>query len=183
MKDLSQLIKQSTAGNASAQRELYMRFRSKWYMVSLRYGKNKHEADDILQEGLIQIYKDIDQFDPNRSGFETWSTRLISHAALKYLKKNAWHQTLTDLDEAKESADFSENSLDRLAAKELTDMLQQLPVGYRLIFNLHVLEGFNHREIAKKLKISEGTSKSQLFKARSMLRKKLEHHLTEYVDK
>ena len=183
MKDLLKLIKQSANGHESAQRELYMRYRTKWYMVSLRYGKNKHEADDILQEGLIQVYKDLHQFDPKRSKFDTWSTRLISHAALRYLKKNSWHQALGDIEELPETSDPNEDTIDQLSAKELTEIIRKLPLGYRVVFNMFVMEGYGHKEIAEKLNISEGTSKSQLSKARKMLRTILEHHLIEYSQK
>lgn len=91
MKELRLLIKQSIKGEEDAQRALYLKYRVKWYMQCLRYGKNKQEADDILQEGLIRIFKDLHQFDEERASFQTWTARLISHAALRYLKRNSWH--------------------------------------------------------------------------------------------
>ena len=176
-KSLQILIKDSISGRESAQRTLYLRYRVKWYMQCLRYGKNKYEADDMLQEGLIQIFKDLHQFDAKRASFETWTSRLISHAALRYLKKNSWNNAFEEIEEANDLSESSETIHDKLAAKELTLLIQSLPMGYRVIFNLF-LEGFSHQEIAEQLNITIGTSKSQLFKAKRMLRKKLEFHLT-----
>ncbi len=181
MKALQIVIAESIEGLEEAQRELYLRYRTKWYMLCLRYGKNRYEADDIFQEGLIRVYKDLHQFDEKRSAFETWSSRLMSHAALRYLKKNSWHQTIMNIDEVPESSEENETIYDQLAAKELTTLIQQLPIGYRIVFNMYVLEGYGHKDIAKELDITEGTSKSQLFKAKKMLRSKIEFQLTEYT--
>jgi len=174
---LQKLIKDSINGQEEAQRELYLKYRVKWYMLCLRYGKTKQEADDILQEGLIQVFKDLYQFDERRSKFDTWSSRLISHAALRYLKKNSWHQTFADIDEINEPIEKIETIYDQLAAKELIELIRELPMGYRIVFNMHVLEGYSHKEIASELDITEGTSKSQLFKAKKMLRQKIEFQL------
>lgn len=183
MTNLQTLIKQSVNGQEEAQRVLYLKYRVKWYMLCLRYGKNKYEADDMMQEGLIQVFKDLHQFDETRASFDTWSSRLMSHAALRYLKKNSWHQTFKDIDEVEDSSGLRETIYDQLAAKELTVLIQQLPMGYRIVFNMFVLEGFSHKEIAKELDITEGTSKSQLSKAKRMLRNKIEFQLTEYSKK
>ncbi len=180
MKQLQTIIKDSIRGKETAQRALYEEYRVKWYMQSLRYGKNKYEADDILQEGLIQVFKDLKQFDPKRSSFSTWSSRVISHAALRYLKKNNWYETVTDIEEAYDLAETSETVYDQLAAKELISIIQTLPIGYRIVFNMYVIENYTHKEIAEKLEIKEGTSKSQLSKAKRMIREKIEYHLTEY---
>ncbi|MFK8102590.1 MAG: RNA polymerase sigma factor [Saprospiraceae bacterium] len=180
MEKLLTLIELSIRGQEEAQRELYLAYRTKWYMLCLRYGKNKYEADDIFQEGLIQVFKDLKQFDARRASFDTWSSRLMSHAALRYLKRNSWNQNFTTLEEVETATETNENIYDQLAAKELTALIQELPTGYRVIFNLYVLEGYQHKEIAKQLKISEGTSKSQLSKAKKMLRERLEFHLTEF---
>ena len=181
MKQLQNIIKDSIKGKENAQRELYLEYRVRWYMQCLRYGKNKYEADDILQEGLVQVFNDLQQFDENKSSFYTWSSRVITHAALKYLKKNNWHETLTDIEEAYDLKEPAESVYDKLAAQELTALIQTLPIGYRIVFNMFVIEDLTHKEIAKQLGITEGTSKSQLSKAKNMMREKIEFHLTEYV--
>lgn len=180
MRPLTTLINRSAKGHEEAQRELYVNYRVKWYMVSKRYARNNAEADDIFQEGLIQIYKDLHQFDSTRSSFDTWSSRVISHAALRYLRKHNWHNSMDDLEAAYDNVSEDETILEQLAAKELIGLLQSLPTGYRLVFNLFVLEGFSHKEIADKLNINEGTSRSQLAKAKRVLRKKLEYQLSQY---
>ncbi len=171
------------AGKEEAQRALYLEYRTKWYMLCLRYGKNRFEADDMLQEGLIQIFKDLHQFDVNRGSFATWSSRVLSNAALRYLKKQNWHNSIANIEEVYDHAVSEEDAYDKLAAKELTAFVQQLPMGYRLVFNMYVMEGYSHKEIAEQLEISVGTSKSQLSKAKKMLRNKLENVLTEYSKK
>lgn len=182
MDQLKDILKDSIKGKESAQRALYLKYRVKWYMQCLRYGKNKYEADDILQEGLIQVFKDLKQFDPNRASFATWSSRVISHAALRYLKKNNWYETITDIEEAYDLKETSETVYDKLAAEELVAIIQTLPLGYRIVFNMYVIEDYPHKEIAEKLGITVGTSKSQLSKAKKMIREKIEYHLTEYTN-
>ncbi len=153
-------------------------------MTCLRYAQNRYEADDIMQEGLIQIYQDLSQFDEKRSQFLTWSSRVIAHTALRFLKRNKWHDTFQSTDEIDDVEEDKANMIyEQIAAKEMTMMLQQLPVGYRLVFNMYVLEGYKHQEIAEKLNISAGTSKSQLYKAKKMLQTLLEHQFTEYERK
>ena len=167
-------------GDALAQRQLYDMHRTRWFMLCLRYGKSKSEAEDILQEGLIRIFKDLHQYDERRSQFSTWSNRLIVHAALHFLKKNQWHKSLLDIDDVHMDNHNSDEIYSKIAAKELTHLIQGLPIGYRLVFNMYVIEGYTHKEIAKELGIKEGTSKSQLFKAKRELRSKLDLQLTKY---
>ncbi len=177
MEKIQHIIKKAVAGHEKEQRMLYDEYRTRWYMLSLRYAKNSSQADDIFQEGLVQIFRDLHQFDITRSAFTTWSCRVLVNAALKYLKKHNWVNTLSDQEESNYYADESETIYDKLATKELTMLVQQLPLGYRIVFNMSVIEGYTHKEIAKELGISEGTSKSQLSKARRTLKKQLENLL------
>jgi len=164
-------------GNVAAQRGLYELYRSKWYMLSMRYAKSKFEADDLLQEGLVYIFKDLHMYNPEKGKFVNWSARVLVNASLRYLKKNSWHSQLTDIDDAYEAESTQETVYQKLAARELTLLLQQLPAGYRLIFNMYAIEGYSHKEISELVGISVGTSKSQLSKARKTLRMKLEKQL------
>ena len=177
MRDLDYIIRLCIRGDKKAQRELYLGYRTKWYMMAMRYGKKKQQADDIFQEGLIQIFNSLQLFDERKGNFSTWSTRILIYAALKFLKKYNWEDSFKNIEEALNYEDTQETIFENLAAKELTAMIQQLPLGYRLVFNLYVMEGYSHKEIAAELGISEGTSKSQLSKARKQLRAKLESHL------
>ena len=178
MNELQHIIKKAIQGNTAAQRAIYDQYATRWYMTSLRYGKNKMEAEDIFQEALINIFNRLQSFDHNRGAFTTWSTRVIINSAMTYLKKNNWSNSMAGLEDTYNTEIESETVYDKLSAKELTAHIQRLPLGYRLVFNLYAIEGFTHKEIAEQLDISIGTSKSQLFKARRELQRTLESQLT-----
>ena len=165
----SKVIKKCLRNNAKAQKALYDLHKVKWFMICLRYAPNKGEAEDMLQEGLISVFNNLKQYDPKRATFSAWSNKVMVNAALQYLRK--WknlnlNQSIDDYEEQ-----FAENDdiVDILSAKELNSFVQKLPDGYRVVFNLYVMEGYKHREIADMLSISENTSKTQLFKAKKML--------------
>ena len=168
------LIKKCKSNNARAQRELYEMYRVKWFMICLRYAHNKSEAEDMLQEGLISVFSEIKQYKPERASFAAWSNKIMVNAALQYLRK--WNKLKfnQDIDDHEDKFVQQEEAYGNLGAKELTGMVQKLPDGYRTVFNLYVVEGYKHREIAEMLSISENTSKTQLLKAKNMLRDQLE---------
>ncbi|MFT4666418.1 MAG: RNA polymerase sigma factor (sigma-70 family) [Polaribacter sp.] len=161
-------------GEEAAMNELYQSHERHWFRICLRYGRNRSEAQDIMQEGLIMIFRDLRQFDPSRGEFRSWSNRIMVNVALRYLKKFQWQLSFEDLDSVQSEQDYSETSIEKLSAKELTQVIQQLPTGYRIVFNMYAIEGYSHKEIAALLNIAEGTSKSQLSKAKKMLRQKIE---------
>lgn len=171
------LIARCLKHDETAQRQLYVKYRVRWYILCQRYGKTKFEADDLLQEGLISIFNSLHQYDSNKSQFSTWSSRVIVNAALRYLKKNSWNSTFSELDMAKNTNSTEVGIQEQLAERELIDLLQKLPTGYRIVFNMYAIEGYSHKEISAALEITIGTSKSQLSKARKMLRTQLETHL------
>lgn len=171
------IISKCLKGNDAAQRELYERYRVKWYMLSLRYAKSRDEANDIFQEGLICIFNDLHQYDSNRGQFSTWSCRVLVNAALRFLKKHSWNSMVAYLDHLDEMTSSEVSIIETLSAQELIGLLQKLPTGYRIVFNMYAIEGYSHKEIAEYLGIAEGTSKSQLAKARKVLREKLELQL------
>ncbi len=143
-------------------------------MICLRYARNRMEAEDMLQEGLISIFKELKQYDPSKAGFSSWSNKVMVNAALQYLRK--WKKLDFDknVDDYENFKTGEENVFDKIGAKELTALVQELPDGYRAVFNLYAIEGYKHREIAEILSISESTSKTQLLKAKKMLRNRLE---------
>ena len=173
----TELISQILDGYKSAERLLYDRYKSKWYMLALRYSRTKDEANDIMQEGLIEVFKDLHQYDARKSKFTTWSSRIMVHAALRYLKKTQWQNTFSDIANKDYDQSVKEDVYSKLAAEELTYMIQQLPTGYKIVFNMYVIEGYSHQEIADHLGIAVGTSKSQLSKAKKMLRNQLENQI------
>ncbi len=172
-----QLVAKILLGEKRSEQELYDRHERRWFRLCLRYGKSRMEAMDILQEGLIAIFKDLHQFDTEKGTFVHWSNRVLVNAALRFLKKNQWQQTFVALEAAENETEITEDALDKIAAKELILLIHQLPLGYRIVFNMYVIEGFSHKEIAEQLKITTGTSKSQLSKAKKALRSKLEYFL------
>ena len=168
------IIKKCLRGNSRAQKELYDTFKVKWFMICLRYAHNKMEAEDMLQEGLISVFKELKQFDAKRATFSAWSNKVMVNAALQHLRKWKKLNFTESVDDYQNKLANNENVFETLGAKELTTLVQNLPDGYRVVFNLYVMEGYKHREIADILSISENTSKTQLLKAKKMLRNQLE---------
>lgn len=152
---------------------LYEMYQHQWYALCLRYQKNEADACDVLQESVIKVFQNIKAYDPDKGEFGGWAYRVVLNENLQYLRKAKRHSH-DDLEQVFDLQDNRETALERISAQELTALIQQLPTGYRTVFNLYVIEGYGHKEIAKKLGISEGTSKSQLSKSKAMLRRKLE---------
>lgn len=177
MDNENKIIKKCLKGNAQAQRALYDEHKVKWFMICLRYAHDKSEAEDMLQDGLISVFKDLKQFDPKKAVFQAWSNKIMVNAALQYLRKWKKLNFNQSIDDYEERIPATENIIESLGAKELTELVQNLPDGYRTVFNLYVMEGYKHREIAEILNISENTSKSQLLKAKKILRNQLEEVL------
>ena len=170
----NKIIRKCLKNKAQAQRELYELYKVKWFMICLRYAHNKMEAEDMLQEGLISVFKELKQFDPNRATFSAWSNKVMVNAALQHLRKWKKQNFTETVDDYENKVAYDENVFETLGARELTVMVQNLPEGYRVVFNLYVIEGYKHKEIAEILSISENTSKTQLLKAKRMLRNQLE---------
>jgi RNA polymerase sigma factor (sigma-70 family) len=172
------LIAGCIAGDRLMQEELYNRFAPKMYAVCLRYANNSDDAQDLLQEGFIKVYKNIQRFRAEGS-FEGWIRRVFINSSIEHLrKKSAKLMTVTEKEEGTiEDTDIS--ALDTMAEKDIIKLIQDLSPGYRTVFNLYVIEGFAHKEIAEQLGISEGTSKSQLARAKSILQKKVAQYLSD----
>ncbi len=168
------LIKKAKKGDKSAAHQLYLLHEWHWFRICLRYGKNRSEARDIFQEGAANIFKNLKQFNSKRGQFQSWSNRIMVNTALKYLKQQHRQQPFENLETAHHSVDNGESILDKIALKELIAIVQQLPLVYRLVFNMYVMEGYSHKEIAEKLEIPVATSKSRLSKAKKALRQQLE---------
>jgi RNA polymerase sigma factor (sigma-70 family) len=143
-------------------------------MICLRYAHNKMEAEDMLQEGLISVFKELKQYDPKKASFSAWSNKVMVNAALQHLRKWKKMNFSDDIEDYKNNFSYDEEVFTKLGVKEITTMVQKLPEGYRIVFNLYVMEGYKHKEIAEMLSISESTSKTQLLKAKKMLRNQLE---------
>jgi RNA polymerase sigma factor (sigma-70 family) len=149
------------------QRVLYQRFAPKMYGVCLRYAGNAEEAEDILQEGFIKVFNKMGSFRKEGS-FEGWVRRIFVNTAIEHFRKKVRLQPITDYEEETIEGKYL-SVLDNLAEKDIIQLVQQLSPGYRTVFNMYVVEGYTHRQIAEELGISEGTSKSQLSRAKQIL--------------
>jgi len=163
----SDLIQGCMEGNRRMQEELYKRFSPRMYAVCLRYAGNAEEAEDILQEGFIKVFKKLNSF-RSEGSFEGWVRRIFVNTAIEHFRKKRYLQPVTEKEENTiEGKYFS--VLDELAEKDILALVQELSPGYRTVFNMYVVEGYTHKEIADMLEISEGTSKSQLSRAKVIL--------------
>lgn len=163
----------------AAQVQLYKQYQTTWYMICLRYHKSREDAQDVLQNALIKIFTKLEQFDIQKGNFKAWSSKVVVNENLMFLRSKVKTFKVDAIEDVLFIPDQSESALDILSAEELTKMIQKLPAGYRAVFNLYVIEGFSHQEIADMLDINIGTSKSQLSKARKLLQKQLESLLQE----
>jgi RNA polymerase sigma factor (sigma-70 family) len=167
-----ELIEKCLENDPRAQEFLYKRFSRQMYGVCLRFARNTLEADDILQEGFIKVFTYLKDFRQDGS-FEGWIRRTIVNTAINYYnsKQNEWNET--SIDKAQFYQSETEDVLDKISAADLLNIIHELPEGYRMVFNLYIIEGYNHQEIAEMLHISENTSKSQLSRARMALQERL----------
>ncbi len=171
------IIEGCVAGKRSAQSSLYRKYAAVMLAVCLRYAQNRDEAEDILQEAFLKIFQHIGTY-RNEGSFEGWMKRIMINHALNYFRKQRRAPFLEDIATISETeiVDNEEAPVFQspVSAETLISLIQTLPPGYRLVFNLYVFEDYSHREISRELNISENTSKTQLLKARRMLRRKLE---------
>lgn len=169
---LDELIKQCANNDRKAQKEIYRLFAGKLFSICLKYSKNKQEAQDNFQDGFIVIFEKIGQFN-FKGSFEGWLKRvMINTVLLKYRKKNVLNIVTEDIpDEVIVDVDDDEISLDFLL-----NLINELPDRYRMVFNLYALDGYSHKEISEMMQIAEGTSKSNLARARAILKQKIEIH-------
>ncbi len=168
---LNKIIKGCVKKDNASREKLYRMFSSKLYGVCLRYSKNVDDAKDIMQEGFIKIFQKIEQY-KGAGSFEGWMKRIMINCALEKYRNMYYLNEYDDSFVHKDSL-INENEADKLTEQELLNLIHQLPSKYRMVFNMYAIEGYSHKEIAAILKISEGTSKSNLSRARAILQKKL----------
>ncbi len=166
-----EIIKGCLNDNIKCQQKLFELYAGKMMTVCLRYSKDQMEAEDMLQDAFIRVFKYIHQFKFDGS-FEGWVRRVVVNTALKYVTKKKLKFTDTDdYNEAKNQ--LQSYAYSNLGEEEILKLINQLPEGYRLVFNLNIIEGYSHDEIGKMLNIEASTSRSQLVKARKMLQNKI----------
>jgi RNA polymerase sigma factor (sigma-70 family) len=171
---LKKIIQGCLDNNRQSQSELYKMFAGKMYGVCLRYARDHSDAQDVLQEGFVKVFRNLHEFKWSGS-FEGWMKRIfVNHALDKYRSRFSF-LSLDDLGQSDDLVvqnDFS--PVDSLSEKEILALIQQLPDQYRIVFNLYVVEGLSHQEIAVLLNIGESTSRSNLARARTILKEKLD---------
>lgn len=163
------LIQLCKRGKPSAQREVYSRFSPMMFAVALRYTNRRADAEDILQDAWVKVFRHIKSFTEHNS-FEGWLRRIVVNTAITHYRRNQKHAFQLDVDEVHATpADFEAFKELEFTREELAAAIAQLPKGYGIVFNLYVIEGYKHKEISEQLGIDLNTSKSQLSRARKYL--------------
>lgn len=173
----SDLIRGCLKDDRRMQEELYRRFSPRMYAVCLRYAGNAEEAQDILQEGFIKVFKKLNSF-RSEGSFEGWVRRIFVNTAIEHFRRKKYLMPVTEREENTIEGKYL-SVLNNLAAADIMALVQELSPGYRTVFNLYVVEGYSHKEIGDILGISEGTSKSQLSRAKVIL----QDMVKKYIDK
>lgn len=166
----NELIDGCRNGNRASQKALYDRFCKKMMVVCLRYSKSTPEAEDILQEGFVKVFQGLEGFRQDAK-LETWMTRIMVNTALNHHRKKLYLYPMVDVEDI--DLPQTEVSLSGIHFTQLLEMIRALPQECQVVFNLFAIEGYGHKEISEMLGISEGTSKSQFARARSLLQSRL----------
>ena len=176
--DDSAILRGCLKGERKYQKMLYDKYAPKMYSICLGYARDRSEAKDILQEGFIKVFRNLKDFKVE-SSLDSWIWKIITNTAIDHYRQK---KRLGENIESNPGADYlqiPEKSMDQIGYDNIIDIINQLPDGARVVFNLHVLEGYTHKEIAKMLNITEGTSKSQLNRAKNLLKKMLPLEMNE----
>lgn len=181
-----QIIEGCLSGKRKAYNWLYRKYASVMMGICMRYCKNRDDSEDVLQEGFIKVFSNMEKY-RHEGSFEGWIKRIMVNAAIDHYQHNlrhAYHKDVEDLEDKTVIDDHSGHDpgppqFTDIPKKKLMEIIRSLPDGYRMVFNLYAIEGLSHKEIANALSISENTSKTQLMKARRSLRGKLNEHIRQ----
>ena len=165
-------IEKAKAGDRRAQKSIYDELSGKMFAVCLRYMGDRESAEDILQDGFVTLFSKLDSYSGEGS-FEGWARKIFVNTALMCLRKKDILKNTDDVETAWDVSSNDPSVIQRIGYKELLDLVAELPPGFRTVFNMYVLEGYSHKEIAEELGISETTSRSQLQRARALLQSKI----------
>ncbi len=175
MKDLKKIIKGCIQQNRSDQYRLYARYSKKMFGICLRYAASHDEAQDILQEGFVKVFSNLASFE-GQGSFEGWVRRIIVKIAIEKYRERLHYLPLEKVIDYEQHVHHN-GGLDALHTRDILGFVQKLPVQYRMVFNLYVLEGYSHKEIGAMLNISESTARSNLARARMLLKGKLNQEM------
>lgn len=171
--EFEELVKECLNGNSVARKQLYEQFARQMYTVCMRYARSKEDADDIFNQSFLNIYEKLYQL-KNPKALAGWVKSACVNTSLEYARKNYKVQDITEsINEEKDWDTAMNQAVSKMALADLTRLIQQLPEQYKRVFNLYIVDGYSHKEIAEKLEISIGTSKSNLHDARKLLKTKI----------
>ncbi len=170
MKDI-EIIKGCLREDPACQKTLFERYAPKMFTVCRRYARHHMEAEDMMQDGFVKVFDNLEQFS-FKGSFEGWIRRIMVNTALKHYRKSSFQKEQIGFEDY-QTATVAPEAISALGEEEIMNLIANLPDGYRVVFNLYVLEGFSHQEIGEALKIAESTSRSQLVKARKMLQSRI----------
>jgi RNA polymerase sigma-70 factor (ECF subfamily) len=176
---LELIIKGCIDNDRQSQKELYGNFYSYAMSICIRYTGNQADAIEVLNDGFLKVFLNIKKFDIDKP-FKPWLRRILVNSCLDHIKKNAKHNQLADISEAEVSQSTLETPDHNLNYEEILTKIGQLSPGYRAVFNLYVIDGYKHSDIASLLGITESTSKSNLTRAKAILRAMLEREEVKY---
>ena len=165
------LLKGSRKGKPKSQEALYRRFAAAMYGICLQYASCEEDAQDIMQEGFVKVFRKLDQVN-NPAAFPGWIRRVMINTALEKYRSQVILQRMDDVREEADEA-LDDGIFDKLTCQELVELIQTLSPRYRMVFNLYAIDGYTHQEISEELGISIGTSKSNLSRARGVLQEKI----------
>lgn len=170
--NIEELITYSLRGDRFAQKSLFEHFAGRMMSLCHRYAKDKQEAEDILQEGFIKVFKNLKNY-KGKGSFEGWIRTIIVNTALNKRSKLSFTREKSVEEAELYEEGYEPSIISKLSADEILKIINKLPEGYKIVFNLYAIEGYSHKDIAELLGIEEGTSRSQLAKARKMLKEKI----------
>jgi RNA polymerase sigma-70 factor (ECF subfamily) len=171
LEDLEDIVVKCAAGDSKAQETLYYLFASKMFGVCLRYAKDYNEAEDNLQDGFVKVFTNIKNF-RHEGSLEGWIRRIMVNVSLEKFRKQRSLFPVEDVG-VFEAFQYTEEILDLITSEELLSLVQQLPPRYKMVFNLFVIEGYSHQQVSEAMGIDVGTSKSDLARARKILKRKV----------
>ena len=168
---IDDLLEGCKKSHPKMQQLLYEMLAPRMFGICMRYAKDRYEAEDILQAGFVKVFQKISDFRGDGS-FEGWIKRIMVNTAIELYRKNQRMLTIVTIDEVYNEAHPTLN-INNLEAKDLLNLIQNLPLAYRVVFNMYAIEGYTHKEIAEQLNISESASKTQLSRARTLLKQQI----------
>ena len=170
---IEEIVKGCIEGKRIAQNKLYEHYHGRMMGVCLRYAGSKDEAREIMNMGFLKVFQTINRFQDGTGNIDAWIYRVMVNTSIDYYRKELKHRYQDDVDNHYHIKDDSADAVSEMSAEELIKLVQELSPAYRAVFNLYVIDGFSHKEIAETLGISEGASKSQLSRARAILQQEI----------